>query len=173
MVARDTPHTPSRLCSAAAGAADGLARQLCRRRWELEVVIFPGGRQSGPAAGSGAPRYRIIQADKFAALMAREASHPSYSFLPPRPDWTECLTAFLSLDPSADEIDGWLRRSVQETAVTEPVEIESEPELAPLPSSSAAGSWLSRPTQLSGSGACWQPARSAAPGSRRLKSWRR
>jgi hypothetical protein len=48
------PAHPSRLCSAAAGAAGGFAGQLCHRRGELKVVIFPGGRRSGPAAGSGA-----------------------------------------------------------------------------------------------------------------------
>ena len=45
------------------------------------MVVFPGGRRSGPAAGSGAAPYRIKQADEFRALIAREASHPSHSSL--------------------------------------------------------------------------------------------
>jgi hypothetical protein len=35
---------------------------------------------------------------------------------------------FLNLDPSADEIDEWLRRSAQEMAAAESVEVERAPE---------------------------------------------
>jgi len=75
------PHV-SRLCSAAAGAAGG---------WQGTSAAEGNSKWwSSPAAADPAllpalerPAYRIRQADELAALIAREASHPSQ---PPWPD---------------------------------------------------------------------------------------